>query len=80
MNLTSKMCWKLKHTVKSCIATVYISNVPVIIYSALLVQPNFVAPMNEIYRRSCCNDVCENAFGDGATRHSDLKSESLFKK
>ena len=33
-----------------------------------------VAPMNEIYRRSCCNDVCENALDDGATAAAEAKN------
>ena len=32
-----------------------------------------VAPMNEIYRRSCCNDVCENALDDGGNGGSGGK-------
>ena len=36
---------------------------------------NFVAPMNEIYRRSCCNDVCENALDDGATAAAEAITE-----
>ena len=34
-----------------------------------------VAPMNEIYRRSCCNDVCENALDDGATAAAEAIME-----
>ena len=34
-----------------------------------------VAPMNEIYRRSCCNDVCENALDDGATAAAEAITE-----
>ena len=30
--------------------------------------------MNEIYRRSCCNDVCENALDDGATAAAEAKN------